>query len=258
MVEVNAAETLPRTCRGGEHCCRADNPCPLNSGDCNKDQDCQGTMICGKDNCPYSGGRWDDEDDCCERRCTPDHPCREGEGHCEADADCVNSGWARCGNDLCLNTQYFPTAKYPNNTAWFGHSSSDNCCYRVCNKDYNRCGNNVAGCVSDEDCQDGHYCKTDMDQPTCYELDECDIDNIYFNGTAYCGEEAYCTNTVGSFTCTCDSGFIAHTAWTGCRDKNECTEGGSSCRANTDCWNLYGSHNCTCKVEHLSIAMDQK
>ena len=99
----------------------------------------QGSMICGTDNCPYTGGRWDSEDDCCERRCTPDHPCREGEGHCEADADCVNSGWARCGDNLCLNTQYFPTAEYPNNTAWFGHSSSDNCCYRVCNKNYNRC-----------------------------------------------------------------------------------------------------------------------
>ena len=37
-------------------------------------------MVCGKDNCPYTGGRWDAEDDCCERRCTSGHPCREGEG----------------------------------------------------------------------------------------------------------------------------------------------------------------------------------
>ena len=106
----------------------------------------QGSMVCGTDNCPYTGGRWDAEDDCCERRCTPDHPCREGEGHCDADADCANSGWARCGDNLCLNTQYFPTAEYPNNTAWFGHSSSDNCCYRVCNKNYNRCGNSMSCC----------------------------------------------------------------------------------------------------------------
>ena len=93
MVDVTVLETLPRTCRGGEHCCRPDNPCPLDSGDCNHDHDCQGVMICGTDNCPIkTGGRWDDTDDCCERRCTPDHPCREGEGHCEYDSDCINSG----------------------------------------------------------------------------------------------------------------------------------------------------------------------
>ena len=80
MVEVIASETLPRNCRGGEHCCRPDSPCGINSGDCNYDHDCQGVSICGTDNCPtQSGGRWDATDDCCERRCTPDHPCREGE-----------------------------------------------------------------------------------------------------------------------------------------------------------------------------------
>ena len=211
-------------------------------------------MVCGEDNCLNYwgvGGRWDAEDDCCERRCTQDPPCREGEGHCEQDSDCINSGWARCGNDLCLNTQYFPTAQYPNNTAGFGFSSSDNCCYRVCNKDYNRCGDNVAGCRGDEDCADGHYCDTDMDQPTCYELNECDSDNLYFNGSAYCGIEATCTNSVGSFSCPCDTGFTAHTAWVGCRDLNECTESGSTCRANTDCWNWYGTHNCTCQVGYF-------
>ena len=81
----------------------------------------------------------------------------------------------------------------------------------------NRCGDNVAGCVSNEDCKDGHYCDITMDQPTCFEIDECDIDNVFFNGSAYCGEEATCTNTVGSFTCTCLTGFISHTAWVGCR-----------------------------------------
>ena len=31
MVEVEAMESLPRLCRGGEHCCRADQPCALGS-----------------------------------------------------------------------------------------------------------------------------------------------------------------------------------------------------------------------------------
>ena len=118
------------------------------------------------------------------------------------------SGWARCGNDLCLNSQYFPTALYPNNSAWFGFSSSDNCCYRVCNKDYYRCGHGEVGCRTNADCADGHYCDTAMDQPTCYELNECDVNNIYFNGTKYCGNETTCTNTVGSFSCSCLTGRL--------------------------------------------------
>ena len=67
------------------------------------------------------------------------------------------------------------------------------------------------------------------------------------NGTGYCGDFTTCTNSDGSFSCPCITGYVEHTAWTGCRDKNECTEGGHNCAANTDCSNLPGSWNCTCK-----------
>ena len=205
--------------------------------------------MCGRDNCDLkSGGRWDETDDCCERRCSPSRPCDEGQGHCEADADCARPGWARCGDNLCLNSQYFPVAQYPNNTAWFGFSSSDNCCHRYCNSLYRVCSNGEVGCSYDSDCVTGVVCDTSLEQPKCVDIDECDINNIKFNGTAYCGEDAFCTNTVGSFTCTCDPGYTQHTAWSGCRDINECTEGGHTCKTNTDCWNLIGSHNCTCKA----------
>ena len=153
-----------------------------------------------------------------------------GQGHCETDADCERPGWARCGDNLCLNSQYFPVSQYPNNTAWFGFSSSDNCCYRYCNKLYRVCSNGEVGCRYDDDCVAGVVCDTDLDQPKCVDIDECDIDNTLFNGTSYCGIESTCTNNVGSFTCPCLTGFTAHTAWVGCRDKNECTEGGHTCK----------------------------
>ena len=248
MVEVTAVETLPRVCRGGEHCCRADQPCAEGEGDCNSDGDCEGVSVCGQDNCAQSGGRWDVSDDCCERRCSPARPCREGQGHCHTDQDCHRPGWARCGDNLCLNSQYFPLSQYPNNSAWFGFSPSDNCCYRYCNKLYRVCGHGEVGCSYDEDCAVGHHCDTDLDQPTCLETDECDSDNTNFNGTAYCGIEATCTNSVGSFSCPCVTGFTQHTPWVGCRDINECTEGGNLCKQNTDCWNWYGTHNCSCKA----------
>ena len=209
-------------------------------------------MICGNDNCPIkTGGRWDETDDCCERRCTIEHPCREGEGHCESDDDCHSSGWSKCGNDLCLNTTYFPMSQYPNNSAWFGFSEFDNCCYRVCNKDYNRCANGVIGCQHHEDCIDGHFCDTLLPQPTCYDVDECESNNIHFNGTKYCGQNSTCTNNIGSFTCQCNSGYKDFVPWVGCSDIDECNEGSSLCKENTDCWNSPGSHSCTCKVGNV-------
>ena len=188
-----------------------------------------------------------------------------GQGHCETDADCERPGWARCGDNLCLNSQYFPVSRvgnifsreifqkyfqYPNNTAWFGFSSSDNCCYRYCNKLYRVCSNGEVGCRYDDDCVAGVVCDTSLDQPKCVDIDECQIDNLKFNGTAYCGQDAFCTNNVGSFSCSCDPGYTQHTPWDGCRDINECTEGGHNCKQNTDCHNLIG------RVEHSHWSRD--
>ena len=250
FIDLGAKKNMNTTCRGTEHCCTADNLCNDGEGDCNNDQGCQGISICGNNNCANKtlGGRWDGDDDCCERRCTSEHPCLEGEGHCVSDSDCKNAGWSKCGNDVCLNTGYFPTAKYPNNTLTFGFTSTDNCCHRKCNKLFNVCSANYVGCSHDDDCTTGIYCKTDMAQPTCMDINECDITNIKMNGTGYCGQYTTCTNTVGSFTCSCISGYVSHTAWVGCRDKDECTEGGNDCKANTDCTNTPGSWTCACKV----------
>ena len=45
MMDTRDLEDLPRTCRGGEHCCRPDQPCALTEGDCNTDQDCQAGVL---------------------------------------------------------------------------------------------------------------------------------------------------------------------------------------------------------------------
>ena len=246
-IDMSAKKLMVTKCRGGERCCTADNLCSEGEGDCENDQGCGGISICGQNNCPIkTGGRWDSEDDCCTRRCTPEHPCLEAEGHCESDNDCKNTGWAKCGDNLCLNQQYFPTAKYPNNTATLGFSSSDNCCYRVCNEAYNVCPSGSVGCLHDSDCVAGVFCDTSLPQPSCVDIEECDIDNTRMNGTAYCGDHATCANTVGSFTCSCSSGYVEHTPWTGCREKDECTEGGHDCKENTDCTNKPGSWECSC------------
>ena len=84
MVSVSAARSLPRYCRGGEHCCHRDSGlCGEGEGDCNSDGDCAGLLECGSNNCVTefgkTGGLWDAGDDCCQKKCTVDRPCAVGQ-----------------------------------------------------------------------------------------------------------------------------------------------------------------------------------
>lgn len=45
---------------GNDHCCTTDSPCGAQEGDCDADDDCEGTLQCGHRNCA-----WDGDDDCC-------------------------------------------------------------------------------------------------------------------------------------------------------------------------------------------------
>ena len=53
---------------GNEECCSEEGPCKVGEGDCDRDSDCEGSLVCGTDNCP-----WGDEDDCCM---IPGKPCQ--------------------------------------------------------------------------------------------------------------------------------------------------------------------------------------
>ena len=51
-------------CKGQDNgCCATDEPCDEGDGDCDSDDQCSGSLICGHDNCP-----WKDNDDCCMKK----------------------------------------------------------------------------------------------------------------------------------------------------------------------------------------------
>ncbi|KAK7798963.1 hypothetical protein U0070_014594, partial [Myodes glareolus] len=70
----------------------------------------------------------------------------------------------------------------------------------------------------------------------CKDIDECLKSGI-------CPANSNCSNSVGSYKCTCQPGFF----WNGlvCEDKDECAEH-DSCPENASCHNTFGSYHCTC------------
>ena len=89
-------------------------------------------------------------------------------------------------------------------------------------------------------------CISHLSRPLCADYGECQDTREEINKASYCGEHAVCTNTIGSFTCTCDPGFESFVGDVGCSDINECGQSStvSHCGPNTRCDNTVGSYHC--------------
>ncbi|KAG3285284.1 hypothetical protein H1C71_008881, partial [Ictidomys tridecemlineatus] len=71
------------------------------------------------------------------------------------------------------------------------------------------------------------------------DINECEI------GAHNCGRHAVCTNTAGSFKCSCSPGWIGDGIK--CTDLDECSNGTHMCSQHADCRNTMGSYRCLCK-----------
>ena len=68
------------------------------------------------------------------------------------------------------------------------------------------------------------------------DVDECD------EGSDGCAQ--MCTNTIGSYSCSCRSGYRLASDSHGCTDIDECAEERDGC--NQTCTNTLGSYSCSC------------
>ncbi|XP_041348350.1 fibrillin-3-like isoform X2 [Gigantopelta aegis] len=73
----------------------------------------------------------------------------------------------------------------------------------------------------------------------CNDVDECQ------DGSHDCDASTVCTNTDGSFTCTCPNGFTLENKI--CKDIDECKDGSHNCPGSSVCTNTDGSFTCMCK-----------
>ncbi|WP_395845869.1 EGF domain-containing protein [Cystobacter fuscus] len=65
------------------------------------------------------------------------------------------------------------------------------------------------------------------------------------DGSAQCDANALCTETSGSFVCTCKPGYTGD--GTTCTDIDECANNTATCDANATCTNTVGGFTCACK-----------
>jgi len=97
------------------------------------------------------------------------------------------------------------------------------------------------GCSDTCQVEDGFECNG---QPsTCGDIDECAA------GTDTCDANATCTDTEGSFTCQCLSGFDGDGET--CVDIDECAENTDTCHANATCTNTEGLFTCECAPNYV-------
>ncbi|KAM8890258.1 adhesion G protein-coupled receptor L4 [Synchiropus picturatus] len=85
----------------------------------------------------------------------------------------------------------------------------------------------------------------------------CNDDNECQNVTNICGDKGNCTNTPGSYYCTCVAGYkstgrarFQPNDGTDCVDVDEC-EDGQACGPNSNCHNTNGSFYCTCQRDYI-------
>ena len=66
--------------------------------------------------------------------------------------------------------------------------------------------------------------------------------------------QATCTNTYGSFNCTCAAGYTGNCLV--CGDADECNDGTSRCDSNAACTNRLEGYDCACKKGFRPVTDD--
>eukprot|EP00744_Colponema_vietnamica_P001765 GILI01002885.1.p1 GENE.GILI01002885.1~~GILI01002885.1.p1 ORF type:complete len:746 (+),score=251.37 GILI01002885.1:570-2807(+) len=113
--------------------------------------------------------------------------------------------------------------------------------------------NGHGDCAADETAKKAicRNCQAGWTKGNCEDVDECA--SAWLND---CPSTATCTNTAGSFTCKCQSGYVFNTYTRKCEDINECNSPSSNVCDSTNgfCVNTAGGYHCGCSVGYELIS----
>ncbi|XP_060555257.1 fibrillin-1-like isoform X3 [Ruditapes philippinarum] len=179
-------------------------------------------------------------------------------------SSCGFFGWSRCARyksvsktcttctrevccpgytgDDCDTPSCFNSTTCPNNGTC---SAPDYCecepgyispnCSALCNG-LTTCPNNGT-CVAPDNC----LCQPGFSSPDCSDIDEC------ASNTHDC--EQLCMNSLGSYQCACQPGYVLNTNGSSCDDIDECQDDNGGCEHT--CTNEAGSFQCSCNDGHV-------
>ena len=145
--------------------------------------------------------------------------CADGTHTCDAHASC----WQYNTYFLCVCNA--------------GYSGDGQNC-----TDLGECDLELDGCHAQATSEDGQNF-TDLGE---FELELGTNINECTAGAHNCDGNATCTDTIGSFTCACNSGYSGDGQ--NCTNVNECTEGTHNCHAQATCTDIVGSFTCACNA----------
>ncbi|KAL9972572.1 hypothetical protein ACROYT_G018902 [Oculina patagonica] len=135
-------------------------------------------------------------------------------------------------------------------TLGVGHSfmwndvSCASCHNYTCSEDLDECGKNGHSCHQNGVCTNT-YGSYSCQCASGYSGDGRTCTDIDECSSSHtCDSSASCQNTNGSYICTCDSGYTGDGHT--CRDVDECTLNSHNCDPNAQCNNIPGSFTCTC------------
>ncbi|XP_064386521.1 uncharacterized protein LOC135335055 isoform X2 [Halichondria panicea] len=188
-----------------------------------------------------NGRRCDDIDECtgsniCHQVCIN----TEGSFICGCEGGYVlDRDRVTCSAIICLplDSPYGPITYSPNTSPYLIGTQA---MYTVvCPPGQERSGGDgVRICLGDGQTTVGAWTET---APVCADIDEC-------SGDTHGCDHNICTNTPGSYTCACNSGYRLAADGRGCDDINECT-GSNNCQQ--VCTNTEGSFTCGCEAGYV-------
>lgn len=87
------------------------------------------------------------------------------------------------------------------------------------------------------------------------DIDECR--EVGAHHGHYCQAHTRCVNTIGSYVCECEDGYVRVDELT-CVERDECSEGAHQCHQHASCTNTQGGYHCTCNEGFTGNGFDCK
>eukprot|EP00295_Goniomonas_pacifica_P017340 CAMPEP_0175859224 /NCGR_PEP_ID=MMETSP0107_2-20121207/30132_1 /TAXON_ID=195067 ORGANISM="Goniomonas pacifica, Strain CCMP1869" /NCGR_SAMPLE_ID=MMETSP0107_2 /ASSEMBLY_ACC=CAM_ASM_000203 /LENGTH=1043 /DNA_ID=CAMNT_0017175811 /DNA_START=16 /DNA_END=3147 /DNA_ORIENTATION=+ len=198
--------------------CTEINECATTNGGCDSNAACSntaGSFECACDSAYKGDGM----------TCTDVNECSTDNAGCGAEA-CTNTAGSYACNAINCGEYTAPDSATVFPT---GNIVAPNSVVITCNTGYGLSGSSTATCGSDASFSTGG---------TCSEVNECATSN------GGCDSNAGCVNNVGSYSCSCDTGYTGDGM--SCTEVNECATTNGGCDSNAACSNTAGSFECVC------------